>query len=167
MTLHSLIALLLQHGEIALFFFLMLGIVGLPIPDETLLIISGFLLSKGKLMPVYLFAAAYLGAISGISVSYGIGRSAGSFLVKKYGKWIGLTEKRLEKTRAWFSSMGAWALFIGFFIPGVRHLTGYFAGTLELRFSKFALFAYTGGIFWSTLFILGGYFFGYHIASFI
>jgi undecaprenyl-diphosphatase len=49
---------------------------------------------------------------------------------------------------------------VGYFIPGVRHLTGYVAGASELSFSNFALFAYTGAFCWAATFITLGYFLG-------
>ena len=55
--------------------------------------------------------------------------------------------------------MGKWALIIGYFIPGVRHLTGYVAGGLRLPWRYFALFAYSGALLWVSLFIGAGYVF--------
>jgi membrane protein DedA with SNARE-associated domain len=49
---------------------------------------------------------------------------------------------------------------VGYFIPGVRHLTGYVAGASELGFVNFALFAYTGAFVWAATFITLGYFLG-------
>jgi undecaprenyl-diphosphatase len=49
---------------------------------------------------------------------------------------------------------------IGYFIPGVRHLTGYVAGASELSFPNFALFAYLGAFCWAAVFITLGYFLG-------
>ncbi|WP_010597172.1 DedA family protein [Rickettsiella massiliensis] len=48
------------------------------------------------------------------------------------------------------------------FIPGVRHLTGYVAGALKLEYRLFALYAYSGGIVWASVFMTLGYFFSSH-----
>jgi membrane protein DedA with SNARE-associated domain len=61
---------------------------------------------------------------------------------------------------SWFERRGRWTLLIGYFIPGVRHLTGYVAGASELSFSNFALFAYTGAFCWALIFITLGYMLG-------
>lgn len=151
---------LLDHGGIALFFLLALGILALPIPDETLMVAAGFLISRGKLPLISTLFAAYLGAICGISLSYVIGRYGGSVLLQKYGHWIRLTEQRLERTRHWFSRIGMWALFFGYFIPGVRHFTGYLIGTVRIAFQRFALFAFSGAAIWAAVFIGIGYFVG-------
>lgn len=151
---------LLHYGSLALFFLLALGILALPVPDETLMVAAGFLISRGKLNLPFTVVAAYLGAICGITLSYIIGRYGGSLLLEKYGHYIRLTDKRIEKTRLWFSRIGMWALFIGYFIPGVRHFTGYIVGSVRIPFSRFALFAYSGAVVWSSVFLSIGYLIG-------
>lgn len=168
MWLHSLITVsesiaqaLLQHGSIALFALLTIGIVGMPIPDETLLVTAGFLLAKSKLLLLPTLIAAYAGSMCGISISYAIGCTAGSYLVKKYGHWLGITDKRIARTRHWFNHIGGCVLTFGYFVPGIRHITGYVAGTIEMRLPRFMLFAYSGALVWSTLFLTIGYYLGH------
>ncbi len=151
---------LLHYGSLALFFLLALGILALPVPDETLMVAAGFLISRGKLNLPFTVVAAYLGAICGITLSYVIGRYGGSLLLEKYGHYIRLTEKRIEKTRLWFSRIGMWALFIGYFVPGIRHFTGYIVGSVRIPFDRFALFAYSGAVVWSSIFLSIGYLIG-------
>jgi membrane protein DedA with SNARE-associated domain len=149
---------LLEHGDVALFFLLALGIVALPIPDETLLLTAGFLIGKSALHWSSTIFAAYMGAICGISLSYAIGRYGGSVLLKKYGHWVRLTPDKIERTRHWFARLGLWALFFGYFIPGVRHFTGYLVGTVRISFAAFAAFAFSGAIVWASTFLSLGYF---------
>lgn len=151
---------LLDYGSFVLFFLLALGIIALPVPEETLLVFSGFLIHKGIFffLPTVLFA--YAGSIVGITVSYLIGHTGGLYIVKKYGSYIGLTDAKMDRAHSWFEHYGKWVLFIGYFIPGVRHFTGIFAGVTDLEYRHFALYAYTGALFWVLLFISIGYFFG-------
>lgn len=156
---------LLEYGSIALFFLLALGIVALPIPDETLMVISGVLIHQGHLYAIPTLIAAYAGSMCGITLSYVLGRTAGHFIITRYGKWIGITAQNLQKAHDWYEYLGKWTLTFGYFIPGVRHVTGIFAGTTELEYSKFALFAYTGAFIWATIFLSIGYFFGPYWAN--
>lgn len=151
----------LQHyGVFGLFFLLALGIVGLPVPDESLIIFSGILIAKHKLSIGLTFFLALAGSIVGITVSYILGITAGHYLLKKYGPKVGLSEKKINKTQQYFNKWGMWLLMFGYFIPGVRHLTGYLAGTLGIKYKYFALYAYIGALFWVTIFLSIGYFFG-------
>lgn len=156
-TLHHII---LQYGYAGIFGLLMLGIIGLPVPDETLLAFCGYLAHKGELHPVLVVLAAFLGSCSGISVSYLIGRVPGFALLKKYGKYLHLTEERIDRVHLWFRKIGRWLLVVGYFIPGFRHLSAIVAGTSKLTYLEFAPFAYAGALLWSTTFVAFGYFFG-------
>jgi membrane protein DedA with SNARE-associated domain len=149
-----------QYGYFGIFSLLVLGIVGLPVPDEWLLTFAGFLVYKHKLLLVPTFAAALLGSTCGITISYGIGRSLGFYLVIKYGPAFHITQERLDRAHKWFERVGTWSLMIGYFLPGVRHLTAVVAGASKLRPLVFGVFAYTGALFWVSSFISIGYFFG-------
>ncbi len=149
-----------QHGYAGIFSLLVFGIVGLPVPDEWLLTFSGFLVFKRTLSFVPTFGAAFLGSSCGITVSYLMGRILDTYVLVKYGRYFHLTPERLARVHSWFERRGRWTLLVGYFIPGVRHLTGYVAGASELAFSQFALFAYTGAFCWAAAFITLGYVLG-------
>jgi membrane protein DedA with SNARE-associated domain len=151
---------LTKYGSFVLFVMLSLGIIALPIPEETLMVIAGVLMNKGKLSIPLTILFAYAGTICGISMSYLIGKTAGNFLLQRYGGWIGITHEKLEKAHTWFERLGKWLLLVGYFIPGIRHLTGFSAGTTYMKFSHFALYAYSGAIIWVSLFLAMGYFVG-------
>jgi membrane protein DedA with SNARE-associated domain len=150
---------ILQYGSIVLFLLLALGIAGLPIPDETLLIISGWLIRQEKLSLFPTYSAGILGGICGISLSYFLGNKLSHlFLEKKWGRAIGLTKKRHDRVHRWFERYGKWTLVFGYYIPVVRHITGFIAGSVDEKFSQFALFAYLGATLWASLFLTLGYF---------
>jgi membrane protein DedA with SNARE-associated domain len=148
------------YGYGAIFILLVLGIVGLPIPDETILVFCGYLIYKGTLHAVPAYATAVAGSWCGISLSYTIGRALGAGAVTRYGKRLHLTEARLAQVHQWFNRVGHWALLIGYFIAGLRHLTAIVAGMSQLEFTSFAAYAWSGGALWVLTFILLGYLFG-------
>lgn len=148
------------HGYGALYLLLALGVVGLPIPDETLLVFTGYLIFRGTLHPVGAFAAALAGTWTGISLSYVLGRTLGLGAVHRFGKYVYVTEARLEKVHGWFDRAGHWALFVGYYIAGVRHFTAIVAGTSKLELNVFILYAWSGGAVWVTTFLALGYFLG-------
>jgi membrane protein DedA with SNARE-associated domain len=149
-----------QYSYLAIFVLLAFGIVGLPVPDETLLTFTGYLIYKSHLSPPMAFATALGGSASGITISYSLGRSFGMPLLHRFGKYVHITPERLERAHQWFERIGHWALTFGYFIPGVRHLTAYAAGMSGLAPHTFALFAYLGAIMWVGTFLSLGYFLG-------
>jgi membrane protein DedA with SNARE-associated domain len=151
-----------HYGYAAIFFLLLLGIVGLPVPDEWLLTFAGYLIYKHQLAPIPAYASASLGSMCGITVSYWLGRSLGLFILHHYGRFFHVTPEEIEKVHDWFGRFGRWTLLMGYFIPGVRHLTAVVAGTSKLRPIAFAIFAYSGALIWAATFISIGFFFGDH-----
>lgn len=149
-----------QYGSVSLFFLMALGIIGLPVPDETLLVFSGYLIFKGTLHPVFTFGMALLGSVTGITVSYFLGRVYGLKLVHKYGKYFHFTEERFQKVHNFFERIGRWSLFFGYYIAGVRHFTAMVAGASALEYPRFAVFAYAGAFTWVFTFLSLGYFLG-------
>ncbi|MBA3720930.1 MAG: DedA family protein [Parachlamydiaceae bacterium] len=158
---------LLNYGSFTLFVLLTLGIIILPIPEETLLVLSGTLIASGKLNLPATIIAACAGSICGISLSYILGKTVGTFFITKYGYWLGIREHHLQKAHNWFEHYGKWTLFFGYFIPGIRHFTGVSAGITNLELQEFFLYAYTGAVIWVATFLSIGYFFGEYWLSII
>lgn len=156
-----------QYGYIGIFSLLMLGIVGLPIPDETVLAFAGYLVYRGQLSPLPTLASALAGSICGITLSYTVGRLAGRLLIDKYGPKLHIPPERVRRMHDWFLRIGRFTLIVGYYIPGGRHVIAYLAGASKLELPVFALFAYSGALIWSSTFIALGYVLGerWHNAS--
>lgn len=151
-----------RYGYIGIFLLLMLGIIGVPVPDEIVLTCSGFLIFKNFLSPELTLSCAFMGSLCGISLSYVLGRFVGMPIVLKYGYLAHITPEKVSRVRSWYERFGKWLLLFGYFIAGVRHLTAFTAGATRLRVSVFALFAYTGAFLWTFTFVSLGYFLGDH-----
>jgi membrane protein DedA with SNARE-associated domain len=149
-----------HYGYAGIFGLLMLGIVGVPVPDETLLVFTGYLIFKHELEPLPAFAAGFLGSICGITVSYVLGRMLGLYVVTRLGRFLHVEPAHLDRVRAWYEGKGKYALVISYFVPGIRHLAAYVAGSSRLPLPVFAAFAYLGGLLWSGSFISIGYVLG-------
>jgi membrane protein DedA with SNARE-associated domain len=154
---HNLLTWLARYGAPLLFFAQVLGIIGLPIPDELLLTIAGALIAQGKLNAVPTAIAALAGCLTGITVSYLLGRLLGMTLLKR---WFMRHEWAVDRAHRWLHRFGGWLLAFGYFIPGVRHLTAITAGSGSLEYRTFAAWAYPGGAVWCSVFLGLGYFAG-------
>ncbi|MCM2677024.1 DedA family protein [Alkalicoccobacillus plakortidis] len=148
--------LIAQYGYCGIFIALVGGIVGLPIPDELLLLTVGYFTHSGELNIFLSLLISTLGSVIGISISYYLGKRLGLPFLLAHGSKLFLSEKKIERSQQLFQKYGAFILMIGYFIPGVRHLTGYIAGISDLPFKKFTLYAYSGAIIWVHTFVLAG-----------
>ncbi|UJF31529.1 DedA family protein [Paenibacillus hexagrammi] len=150
-----------HYGYFALYILLSAGIVGVPVPDETLMAIVGSLTAPGG---PFRFTTAlmviYAGTMTGMIVSYTLGHRVGKPLLYRYGKWFKLTPGRIERAEGWFKKYGLWTVFFGYFVPGVRHFTCYLSGVSGVKFYKYLLYAGTGAMLWCTTFLTLGHFIG-------
>jgi membrane protein DedA with SNARE-associated domain len=155
----TVLELLIRHGAPVLFFAQVFGIVGLPIPDELLLTAAGALALKGQLSLVWVLVAAIAGCLSGITLSYTLGRRIGLPVLRA---WLHVRPEPLARAQRWFEDYGGWVLALGYFVPGVRHVSAIAAGSACLNFSCFARYAYPGGVLWCLVFLGAGYYAGDH-----
>jgi len=149
------------YSYIGIFTALALGIIGLPIPDETLIAFAGFLSFKGNLSFFLTFFAAFLGASCGITISYFLGKYGSSYISQKYPQKFTPYSNQLQEMEEFYIKYGKFALLMGYFIPGVRHVTAIFAGISNFPYWRFALFAYAGAFLWTATFLTFGFFLGY------
>ncbi len=156
----QLIEMVSSYGYIALFGLLAIGIVGLPVPDETLMVLTGYFVSIGTFSYTTSLVVCFAGSMTGMIVSYSIGRHLGKPVMHRYGRWIHLTPKRLAIADLWFHKYGVWTVAFGYFVPGLRHFTCYLAGVSGIRLWRYLLFAGSGALIWCTTFITLGYYVG-------
>jgi len=114
---------------------------------------AGFQVFQGNLNWFTSILIAGTGSAIGISISYVVGFKLGSPFFQKYGHRFHLGPDRLEKTSVWFEKYGAKVLIIAYFIPGIRHITGYFSGITRMPYRSFSLYAYVGAFLWVSTFI--------------
>lgn len=125
--------LLESWGYIAIFAVVVLGNMGLPIPEETILMLAGYLVWEGKLQLPIVLAVGIASAILGDNLGYWLGRKFGRRAVERYERWIFVTPERLDATQRIVARYGPLAVFAARFLPGVRFLAGPVAGITGVR----------------------------------
>jgi membrane protein DedA with SNARE-associated domain/membrane-associated phospholipid phosphatase len=145
-----------QYGYIVLFVALLLELLALPLPGEVIMSYAGFLVFQGHMNWPLSILMAGLGSSIGMTIAYWIGFKLGTPFFNKYGHRFFMGPERIEKTTKWFSAYGNKLIFIAYFIPGIRHITGYFSGITRLTFRTYALYAYSGAFVWVGTFITLG-----------
>ena len=148
------------YGLVALFGLLVVGVFGLPVPDETVLTFAGVLVRQGHLHFATTWAVAALGSMCGITLSYTLGRTAGASVITRYGRFMHVTEDEVRRVERWMEGNGRWMLTIGYYIPGVRHVTAIVAVSTGVPPRIFAAYAYTGAAIWSLSFVTLGWYVG-------
>jgi membrane protein DedA with SNARE-associated domain len=146
----------MHYGYIALFIALILGLVGLPVPDELLLAFAGYLIAQGELHFIPTIIVCFIGSMTGMSISFIIGRKLGSPFLIKYKRFTRMTPKRMKRMEKWFNRFGKFAVVFGYFLPGIRHFSAYSAGITNWTYRSFVSYAVIGAAIWSLTFITLG-----------
>jgi membrane protein DedA with SNARE-associated domain len=142
-------------GYLALFVATLISSMGLPIGSE-IAIAYGGALASGQLtttghdhlsLPLVILVAA-LGEIVGSSIGYAIGYYGGRPLVDRFGKYVLLTHKDLDRAEAWFDGRGESIVLFARLIPLVRSFISLAAGLAEMKRVKFLVFTVIGCTLW-------------------
>lgn len=157
-TLQTLQNALVVIGYPAIFLFVFIECVGVPLPGETMVLLASFCAATThqlQLPLVILFAA--LAAVLGDNVGYIIGRTGGRALVEKFGRFVFIKMEHLDKAELFFSRHGAKTVFFGRFISLLRIWAAFLAGMNRMHWRTFLFYNGLGGIIWATYVGLLGY----------
>jgi membrane protein DedA with SNARE-associated domain len=143
-------------GYVAVFALSFISSMGLPVGAE-LAIIYGGVLASGQILnePHHLnlaivIVAATLAEVLGSLAGYLIGFYGGRPLVDRFGKYVLLTHKDLDRAEAWFARHGEPLVLFGRFIPLLRSFVSFAAGLSEMAITKFVAFTVIGCAIWCT-----------------
>jgi membrane protein DedA with SNARE-associated domain/membrane-associated phospholipid phosphatase len=144
------------YGYAVLFFGLMFETLALPLPGEAIMTYAGLLVFQGKMNWILSILIADVGSSLGMTLAYGVGYRLGSPFFEKYGARFHFGPDKFKKTSQWFERYGNKVLIIAYFIPGIRHITGYFSGVTRMPFRTYMIYAYSGALLWTGTFITLG-----------
>ncbi|WP_058270863.1 VTT domain-containing protein [Olsenella massiliensis] len=151
---------LAAYGLVFLVIFVETGVVFFPfLPGDSLLFAAGFFAHGGGFHIGVLLGVAWTAAIVGDQCNFMIGHFFGTRIVAS-GRVKAMTPERMAKSKAFLDKWGHLAIFLGRFFPFIRTFVPFIAGMGGMHWRNFVIFNVLGGITWSTLFTLLGYFFG-------
>jgi len=146
------------YGYGAVLLFVAIESTGIPFPGETMLIAAAIAAGTTHhlLIPLVILAAAS-GAILGDNLGFLAGRKGGYRLLRRYGRYIRVDERKLKLGQYLFKRYGGRVVFFGRFVAVLRAWAAFLAGTNRMPYPRFLAFNAAGGILWATIFGLAGY----------
>jgi membrane protein DedA with SNARE-associated domain len=142
---------------------LTINCLGIPIPSEIIIPLSGIGIRQGHFNGWITFGVVVLSQMLGLFIAYAIGRFGGLELVQRYGKYMFISKHELEKAQKAFHRYGGRLVLFGLCLPGIHGYVGYPAGIAKMPVVRFATAAAVGVSIWSSAFLLIGYFLGDHL----
>lgn len=135
-----------------------LGNLGAPVPEETVLLASGYFAAKGLLDLRGLIPTAILSATGGDSLGYWLGHWGGRRLLLQYGNALGVTHQRLLGAEHYFERYGPWTIFLARFVAGLRFMAGPLAGAFNMPFTRFLPYNLAGAVVYCSAMLFIAYF---------
>jgi membrane protein DedA with SNARE-associated domain len=163
--LNSLAGPLDNFGYWAVLVLVMIEDFGIPVPGETVLIAASVYAGVGRLNVVLVGLIGFAAAVAGDNIGFAIGHFGGRALVLRWGRYIRLTEERLDKAEAFFNRHGAWIITIARFIEVLRQANGIVAGITGMRWPRFLAFNALGAALWVGTWVSLGYLAGSNIGT--
>jgi membrane protein DedA with SNARE-associated domain len=152
---------LINYGYVIVFLAIGIESMGVPFPGETMLLVaSAYAANTGALSIYGVIGSAASGAIIGDSMGYWIGREGGRKLIRKFGKFVGLTDERYQRAQDYLKKHGGKAVFFGRFVSIARTWIAVLVGAHHLNYFQFLFYNVMGGIVWATVYGSLGYAFG-------
>lgn len=136
------------------------GLVVTPfLPGDSLIFAAGAFAATGHLSLPIMAILLPLAAIVGDASNYLIGKYFGTRLLERDNERF-IKKKHLDDTHAFFERHGGKTIILARFVPFIRTFAPFVAGIGHMSYRHFAAYNVVGGILWSELFLLVGYFFG-------
>ncbi len=135
--------------------------VGIPVPGETTLSLAAIYAGATHRLEIAgVVVAAALGAIVGDNVGYVLGRVGGYRVLRRYGHYLRVNERRLKIGRYLFDRHGGKVIFFGRFVSILRTYTAFLAGSMKMVWRRFLVFNTLAVLVWALVVGLAFYYFG-------
>jgi membrane protein DedA with SNARE-associated domain len=155
------VRLIEQSGYLGVAFLMFLETIFPPIPSEVIMPVAGMASANGKLSFTLSVISGTAGAMLGNIVWYLAARALGHDrlqpIIRRYGKWLTLSWRDVERAHRWFDAHGIAFVLIGRLIPTVRSLVSIPAGLLDMRFRNFVIASTIGTAIWTAILTGAGY----------
>lgn len=138
------------------YFGIAIGLMIEVIPSEIVLSYGGYLVAQGEIKFVGAVIAGIIGGTIAQLFLYWMGYYGGRPFLEKYGKYLLIRKKEIDKAEEWFNRYGVGVIFTARFIPVVRHAISIPAGIARMSVVKFTIYTTLAIIPWSILFVYLG-----------
>jgi len=128
------------------------------VPGETTLLAAAIVAgATHHLGIVFVLLAGYAGALLGDNFSYLVGHRLGFGLIRRYGPYVRLNQKRIKFVQVLYLRYGVPIVFVGRFIMLLRSWESFLAGANRMPWRRFAPVNAAASLVWVCAWGLGAY----------
>jgi membrane protein DedA with SNARE-associated domain len=151
-----------RYGYVAIFILVFLQEIGMPnpIPNELVLMFSGYLSFKGLLYLPSVILTVISADFIGTNILYVIFYNTGTYIMLRKPKWVPLSATTIDRLTRKISEGGQLSIFIFRVTPFTRGYTSVITGLLHIKPRIFLPIALISATTWATIYVLIGYIIG-------
>lgn len=151
---HFIETTLTNYGYLAVFVLMILESACIPVPSEVTMLFGGALATTavggaGHLNFIVVGLLGTAGNLVGSWVAYAAGRAGGRRMILRFGRFVLLGERDLERAEGWFGRHGQAAVFFSRLLPVIRTFISLPAGAAEMPLGRFTLYTVLGCLPWT------------------
>jgi membrane protein DedA with SNARE-associated domain len=135
-------------GYYGIFMGMGLGSACIPIPSEIIMPFSGYIAWEGKLNIIGVIFVGAFGCLAGSLLTYSVGRCGGRPFLEKYGRYVLIRKREIERAHEWFERHGEMAIFLSRMLPVIRAFISLPAGIAKMDVKKFSVYTFFGSLPW-------------------
>ncbi len=143
-----LIAVIASGGYAGVIFLMAVQSACIPLPSEVIMPLAGYALASTKLQLVLLTTLASLGCNLGSAAAYWVGAYGGRPMIEKYGRYILLSQRDLDRTQHFFEKYGDITVLLGRLLPVIRTFIALPAGVAKMPQLRFHVYSFIGSWPW-------------------
>ncbi len=146
---------ILQHQTSGLFVVILLEEIGLPlpVPGDVAITYGGYLTTTGAIPYPMAYLAVVGGAVIGSAVNLTITRRYGRPFIRRFGRYVGINDEKLDQAERAFKRWGPWAIIVGRHIPGMRIVLSALSGILNVPYRVFIPCVLVSAAIWAAIFL--------------
>jgi membrane protein DedA with SNARE-associated domain len=142
------IAVIARFGYLGILVTMAIESACIPLPSEIIMPFSGYLVSTGRFSMIGVTLAGAFGNVLGSALAYYVGILGGRPFVERYGPYLLISRRDLDRADRWFRQYGEAAVFISRLLPVIRTFISLPAGVARMNFPRFLVFSFVGALPW-------------------
>jgi membrane protein DedA with SNARE-associated domain len=150
------IAVISSTGYVGIALLMAIESACIPLPSEVIMPFSGYLVFTGRFKLLWVAVAGALGCNLGSAVAYYVGALGGRPLAEKYGRFVLVSRRDLDRADHWFARYGNATVFFARLLPVIRTFIALPAGVARMNFWQFNLYTFAGSLPWCLMLAYAG-----------
>ena len=127
-----------------------------PVPGDTVVVFGAYLVGRGALSWIWVYASTCAGGTAGFMMMWYIGFTRGRSFLERRGRTRLFSTAQVARAQAWLERYGLWLIFANRFLSGIRSVIALTAGMAGMGWRQVAILGFLSMALWNGLLLGAG-----------